>query len=64
MQCVSVAKLHMAIEKREFPAHFFEALQKAAKSGIYAIPKLPKKKVRTDEESTEDDVDIFDPAGR
>jgi hypothetical protein len=54
----------MAIEKREFPAHFFKALKKAAKSGIYAIPKLPKKKVRDDDESDEDDVDCFDPAGR
>ncbi len=64
MQCVRVAKLHMAIEKREFPTHFFEALKKAAKSGIYAIPKLPKKSVRDDEPSDEDDVDIFDPDGR
>jgi hypothetical protein len=54
----------MAIEKREFPTHFFEALKKAAKSGIYAIPKLPKKSVRDDEPSDEDDVDIFDPDGR
>jgi hypothetical protein len=39
IQCARVARLHTAIENREFPAKFTEALKQAAKSGIYAIPK-------------------------
>jgi hypothetical protein len=57
IQCVRVAKLHVAIENREFPAKFVEALKRAAKTGIYAIPKAG----RGDEEN---DEDVCDSDGR
>ena len=55
MQCVRVAKLHVSIENREFPAKFVEALKQAAKTGIYAIPKAGCGDEENDEDACDSD---------